>query len=561
MTKHLIIILILLRILATAQNVSNISVDFNTIVGTGKKMTGVNTGPHSIVSGTTEQCLQNIGTELVRTHDYTGPCDYWGYTNFFNRSDSTFNYSFQSHLPAGYDWTATDAQISEIVNANLQPFFRLGISDGPGQNSPPATPMPKDSDSVNFYTFAGIAKRTAMHFTDSVDSGFKYTIPYWEIWNEPNNLGFWAKDSVSAYYRLYKQCADSLKSFNPQLKVGGPGVAKSAFLAGGIHYTIKQDYVANFFNFCKTDSVPLDFYSFHMYDRKNPYSLKILTDTLAYYLDQYGFDSTELIVSETNINTGGYENTSKGCSYLASQLISVANSRLSKYIWYRGVDLNPLCFSDIGSTPSLTLNGYAYKFFNELNDSTPKFLATTGNEFDNANIMDSLNNLMTLSGKNSANNIVKVLIANHESVHDTLNVTLQNLPWTSADQITITTEQVISSGYSTSTSLTTGGSTLSIVFPVTDASVYFITIKNESTTPVNTQYKKSNHLTIFPNPSDNSINFSEMLGNIQVYNVYGQLVLFQIESTKSISTKEFTNGIYFIHADNTLLKFSVDHIN
>ncbi len=556
MNKHLVFILLLICNAAAAQN---ISIDFNTIVGTGKKMTGVNTGPHSIVSGTTEKCLQNIGTELVRTHDYTGPCDYWGYTNFFNKLNDTFNYSFQSHLSSGYNWTTTDTQISEIVNANLQPFFRLGISDEPGSNSPPATPIPKDFDQVNFHTFAGIAKRTAMHYTDSVDNGFNYTIPYWEIWNEPNNNGFWTIDSVSAYYRLYKQCADSLKSFNPQLKVGGPGTAKNAFYSGGIHYTINQNYVADFFNFCKTDSVPLDFYSFHMYDKTNPYSLKILTDTLAYYLDQYGFDSTELIVSETNINIGGYENTSKGCSYLASQLISVANSRLSKYIWYRGVDLNPLCNSDIGTNPSLTLNGYAYKFFNELNDSTPKFLATTGNEFDNANIRDSLNNLMILSGKNSSGNIVKVLVANHESIHDSLHVAIQNLPWTSADLITVTTEQVTSGGYSTSAYTTTGGSVLNVVFPVTDASVYFITIKNESLTSIKMQDNKSSHLTIFPNPSDNSINFTEVLENIKVYNVYGQLVLSQIEATKSISTKDFSNGIYFIHADNKVLKFIIEH--
>lgn len=544
--KNRILLLIFLGSSFAFSQTKSITVDYTSSFGTGKKMTGVNTGPHSIVSGTTAACLQNIGTELVRTHDYHGPCDYWGYTDFFDYFDQTFNYAFQSHLTTGYNWTTTDNQISEIVNANLQPFFRLGISF-PGGGISPASPMPKDADGINFHTFAGIAKRTAMHYTDGWDSGFSYTIPYWEIWNEPNNAASWPIDSASEYYKLYHQTVDSLKSFNSSLKVGGPAAAKNAFYTGGIHYTINPDYVSSFLNYCQTNSVPLDFYSFHMYDKKNPYHIKILTDTLSYFLDQYGFTNTELIISETNINTGGYDNTSKGCSHLTSELIAAADSRLSKFIWYRGVDLNPLCNSDVGSTADLTLNGYAYKFFNELNDSTPELLVSTGNEFDSDNILDSLNNLMILSGKNSSDDMVKVLISNHESIYSAIDLVIQNLPWTSTDDILITTEQVTSTGFATSSIATTGNSIITVDLPsVTDASVFFITLKKLSSNSLENLFLTGKTV-FYPNPASTKICIKTDKTNNTVIlsNAQGQ-ILFSQKNSSEIDLSEIPNGLYFI---------------
>lgn len=524
----------------------NITIDYDSNFGVGKKMTGVNTGPHSVVSGTTEQCLQNIGTELVRTHDYHGPCDYWGYTNFFNYGTQLFNYSFQTDNPFDYNWTSTNTQISEIVDANLQPFFRLGISF-PGGGPSPASPMPKDFDGINFYTFAGIAKRTAMHYTDGWNGGFYYTIPYWEIWNEPNNGASWDVDSVTAYYRMYKQTVDSLKLFNPNLKVGGPGTAKNAFFTGGTQYTINQNYVSNFFSFLQTNSVPLDFYSFHMYDKNNPYSIRILTDTLAYYLDQYGFTDTELILSETNNDNPGYNSSAKGCSYITSQLIAVVNSRLTKFIWYRGVDLNPLCNSDIGSAPSLTLNGYAYKFFNELNDSTPELLISDGNEFNTTDLTDSLNNLMILSGKNSSNDMVKVLISNHESIYTTLSIALNNLPWTSSDQISITIDKVSASGFETSSYTAVGGATMTVdLNSVSDANVFLITLKRDGFTSMETETMNENYV-LYPNPATSTVMVNTTLINydLVLMNSQGQVLKNQ-KNDPEFDLSDVPNGLYFV---------------
>ena len=527
----------------------SITIDYTSNFGVGKKMTGVNTGPHSLISGTTEQCLQYIGTELVRTHDYHGPCDYYGYTNFFNYSSQLFNYSFQTNNPADYYWLNTNTQISEIVNANLQPFFRLGISFPSSGGPSPASPMPKDELSNNFYTFAGIAKRTAMHFTDGWDAGFYHTIPYWEIWNEPNHDASWDIDSVTAYYRMYKQTVDSIKSFNPLLKVGGPGTAKNAFIAlpNQPQYFINQNYVSDFFSFCQTNSVPLDFYSFHMYDRNNPYNIRILTDTLAYYLDQYGFTNTELILSESNNDNPGYTSSAKGCSYITSELISVVDSRLTKFIWYRGIDLNPLCNEDIGSTPSLTLTGYAYKFFNELNDSTPELMISVGNEFTTDDLTDSLNNLMILSGKNSSNSMVKVLISNHESIYTTLSISLDNLPWTSSDNISITIDKVSASGFETSSSTAIGGATMTVdLNSVSDANVFLITLKKDGFTSIGSSAMNENFV-LYPNPATSTVMVSTTLPNydLVLMNVHGQVLKSQ-KNNPEFDLTDVPNGLYFV---------------
>ncbi|MBL7765390.1 MAG: T9SS type A sorting domain-containing protein [Chitinophagaceae bacterium] len=544
MKKGLLILSTIFIFFITKSQTKTILVDYNVVSGSGKNMTGVNTGPNSVVAGTTKNCLNQIGNRIIRTHDYHGPCDYWSYTNFFNYFTQTFNYAFQSHLPSGYNWTMTDAQIDEIVNSGFEPYFRVGISF-PGGGVSPASPMPKDVDGVNFHTFAGIAKRTAMHYTGGWDSGYNYQIPYWEIWNEPNNQASWTVDSAMAYYRMYKQCADSLKSFNPQLKVGGPAAAKNSFYNGGIHFTINPKYVTDFLSYCQTNTAPLDFYSFHMYDRPNPYNLRILTDTLSNYLNQYGFSNTELIVSETNINTPGYDNTAKGCSYLASELISVANTRLSKLIWYRGVDLNPLCYSDSGTNSHLTLNGYAYQFFNALNDTTPVYIQSPGSEFNATNVNDSLNNLMILSGKNSAGTIVKVLVSNHESIYNNLQLSLQNLPWSNTDNISIRTESVTSAGYQTSTSSQAGNSTMTLnLSNVADASVYLITFRKNVPNAMEQLISSDKH-DVYPNPADQKVYLrtGDKHFTLTLINVYGQ-ILFVQKDNPEMDISHVPDGVY-----------------
>ncbi len=67
------------------------------------------------------------------------------------------------------------------------------------------------------------------------------------------------------------------------------------------------------------------------------------------------------------------------------------------------------------------------------------------------------------------------------------------------------------------------------------------------------------NFTIYPNPTTDVLNFSMELERVEVYNVYGQLVLTNILNAKSISVENLANGIYFIRSGNINKKFIVKH--
>lgn len=75
---------------------------------------------------------------------------------------------------------------------------------------------------------------------------------YFEVWNEPN-LDFWAGEPRQAtYWTLYEHTANSLKTVDRRLRVGGPATAQAA-------------WVPAFLRHCKEKGIPVDFVSTHVY--------------------------------------------------------------------------------------------------------------------------------------------------------------------------------------------------------------------------------------------------------------------------------------------------------
>jgi len=72
------------------------------------------------------------------------------------------------------------------------------------------------------------------------------------VWNEPN-IDFWVGNPKEAtYFELYDYTARALKSVSPRLQVGGPSTAQAA-------------WVTPFLEHAKTNGVPVDFVSTHVY--------------------------------------------------------------------------------------------------------------------------------------------------------------------------------------------------------------------------------------------------------------------------------------------------------
>ena len=74
---------------------------------------------------------------------------------------------------------------------------------------------------------------------------------HFEVWNEPNLEDFWA-GTQQDYWRLYRHAAQAVKSVDPSFRVGGPATARN-------------EWIAEFLDFCEREAVPADFVSTHHY--------------------------------------------------------------------------------------------------------------------------------------------------------------------------------------------------------------------------------------------------------------------------------------------------------
>jgi xylan 1,4-beta-xylosidase len=74
---------------------------------------------------------------------------------------------------------------------------------------------------------------------------------FFEVWNEPNLQAFWTGDQ-SEYFKLYRCTAEAIKQVDDRLQVGGPATAKN-------------EWIAEFLDFCDKNKVPADFVSTHHY--------------------------------------------------------------------------------------------------------------------------------------------------------------------------------------------------------------------------------------------------------------------------------------------------------
>ena len=420
---------VLLLISYNADAQKNISVFFATPQGSFKNVLGVNAGPDSAVRG-----YQSMKIPTVRVHDYYGPGDYHVYApGFYDTISKTFNASFNPRDSLQYDFKSTDTKLQHIATNGFTPFFRLGISY-PSRASVPTVPPANLSTDPLFTKFASISAQTVRHYTKGWNKGFNYNIPYWEIWNEPNLSLFWsgAGSSPLNYYRMYKSVADSVKAVNPALKVGGPGLA---YLGIFLH---QPAYYDSLISYCARNSVPMDFYSWHLYECFNPYAIKAYGDTVKQILRKYGFNNAESFITEINPKLEGdtaYNDKPKGAAYAASVLMMTQDSEVDRIFWYRGLQLGKLVKNDTLGAARLAWNGYAFRVFGQLMANCPTRISSPGNELITTHLQTDTTNFMVLSGKSVTGDTVEVMISNLKSAHSTLNVSLKDVTWPAAQSV------------------------------------------------------------------------------------------------------------------------------
>ena len=132
--------------------------------------------------------------------------------------------SIQPSGPSTFDWTTTDRAVSAARSRGLEVLAILTYTPpwarpaGTTDQHPPSNP----SD------YAAFARAAVTRYAPQ-------GVNAWEIWNEPNQNGFWQpKPDVAAYARLLKAVYPAIKAADPGARVITGGLAPAG---GTLDYT------------------------------------------------------------------------------------------------------------------------------------------------------------------------------------------------------------------------------------------------------------------------------------------------------------------------------------
>lgn len=328
-----------------------VSVDFENKIGTLKPMHGVGQPPMTGLSNSLFHYLTRAGIPYSRLHDVGG---WMGHGLYVDIPNLFRNFDADENDPASYDFTFTDKIIEGLVKAECEPYFRLGVTIE-NQHMLKAYRIypPKD-----FAKWARICEHVIRHYNEGWADGYHFGITYWEIWNEPDDCyktetaAMW-KGTKEEYYQLYSVTAKHLKAcFGDSIKIGGYGhcgvyeYAKDPDLMGIDHedtyiYDFTITFLHEFLQYQKETGAPLDFFSWHVYDRCHSTTREDFTvirnhaDYCRRILDRYGFTETEHHLNEWNLWTDRFHRDSpKGAARTLAFMLMMQDTTTDVMCFY-----------------------------------------------------------------------------------------------------------------------------------------------------------------------------------------------------------------------------------
>lgn len=345
-------------------NQQNLTVDFGQSAGAVKPMHAVNNGPTH--SHHTNQHISNLdsfreaGIPYARIHDASFYGTY-GSEHTVDIAAIFPNFDADAEDPASYDFIVTDEYLRVIRLSGAQVFYRLGSKIEHYIKKFNTLP-PKD-----FHKWAVICEHIIRHYNEGWANGFHWNLVYWEIWNEPDLDDDNAPDkrcwggTAEQFRELYTITARHLKACFPQLKIGGPAIART----GDCEWVHK---------FLELDA-PLDFFSWHTYTA-NPADIVRNCRLMHKLLLQHGHTETESILNEWNyvrnfegadwIRSLKVEKSMKGAAFIAAVMAACQPEPLDLLMYYdaRPCSMNGMFNTDL---PSERLKGYyPFRMFNTL---------------------------------------------------------------------------------------------------------------------------------------------------------------------------------------------------
>jgi len=354
-----------------------VTVDAQQVMGTIRSLQGAHWDP-----GPGGQALSlnyvAMGVDLIRTHDAggiggsgEGDLDGPGSARMFPDLNA------DASSEASYNFGPSDALMKNIHDAGADIYFRVGRSNIGFPNE-----VPPDFDK-----YADVVKHVVMHFNQGWANGSMLGIRYFEIWNEPDFLPFWA-GTGDQYHELYKKIALAIREVDSDALVGGP--ANSTF-------NDKTGLRATFLQYLKDNEVPLDFYSFHKYTNKSndPMDFARMAQSYRDELDKFGFAKTQIVNSE-------WESSLQGDPILGGEAgRAVFTAEALMYMQNAPVDKST-SYMQIGA--GANKESLAFSAISKLN-ATPSRLCTQGGDD---------NGFAVLAGLSASDQKLQVVVANYQ---------------------------------------------------------------------------------------------------------------------------------------------------
>lgn len=540
--------------------------------------------PNSVVPDLTSR-YQDIGVTTVRNNDYSDDrldmermffCG--NYNDIPDTSTQYPNWNCDPNDTSNYHFATSDIQFQNWIDGGFLPFFRLGGEfnhiihphdyKGPRAGAEEANWLQAGLKVVNRYNnFGGNANALQ---------------GYLNIWTEYPQKNFWDRDSLE-FNTFWCNNFDSLKTNFPSLKIGGPGFNTSVStnlgkpILGDTTDGTVNTHIDLFLKELQFRILKPDWIGFHVFSNEindfykaaiNYRKLLRAEPPFASYssvwgsgdssffhgteliCDAWGFDNDQTLPASTR---DSLFNKQRGAAHHVGVFIALQQADIERAYIYRG--------GEFGSTLS---NGVMGLFYGDNNATYKpvaygfKLCSKMQTVFNKKLIspVDTIasggSKIWTLSGEDISGNKA-ILISNPTANTINLSLKLNNSNLSTSIYPYINQYTVTDNNNGQTPSAWTSG-----VFVLPPYTSHLITMSNIPLA-INESSSTRKAITCYPNPANNTINFSEQLEYIKVYNIYGQLILSQLESVKSISVEKFTNGIYFIHSNNATLKFIVEH--
>ncbi len=383
---------------------ATVHIDAGEVTGRIKPLHGMGNGPvclrgfHDFTS-----YYEELDVPYVRLHDVPFTWD--------NAQD--IHYVFPDmgadpERPENYDFGQTDFYLQSMASLDVGLIYRLGYSIEFEKS-----PRVHDAPPASFSKWAAICAHIVRHYNQGWGGGEPTGIRYWEVWNEPDQKGFW-RGAPEEFYELYDTTARAVKDADPSVKVGGPALAQH------------MDFLEGFLEYCEKRATPLDFVSWHIYATQAQ-EVVARAEQVRSLMERHGFADAESILDEWNYARVGVgrevmfteQAGMPGATFDAATLIRLQDAAVDLATFYTGTNLVYGLFNAYG-TPHKAY--YAFLAFRRLLD-TPQRLWQEETNCDG---------MAVLAGISPDRKMVRVLISNPETTSRGVHFTVSNLPWPGA---------------------------------------------------------------------------------------------------------------------------------